>query len=118
MSHDIRYAGPMSAHSERRWATLGHVIPLLAMIFSVGTLGFVASLVLFLVYGGNGPFVRQHLWNSLKIQIWTAIFLLISLALMIVAVGYVTYPIVLVIAAWRHIVWAMRANRGEWVHAR
>ena len=119
MSWQTDYAAPsFSPAEERRFAVLGHLVPLAAMVLSVGFLGFVASLILFNMYGDRGPFVRQHLWNSVKIQIVTGVFLALSGVLMLVFVGYLTWVLVLAIAAWRHVVWAIRASRGEWVHAR
>jgi uncharacterized Tic20 family protein len=43
-------AAPLTPEQERSWATLSHVIPLVAMVLSAGTLGFVGSLVIYLMY--------------------------------------------------------------------
>lgn len=105
---------PMTAEQERTWATLAHVIPLVAMVLSAGTLGFVGSLVIYLMYKDRGPFVRQHAANSLNIQIITAIVLLISIPLMFVLVGFVTFAAAVVFAFVVHIIAATKANQGEW----
>ena len=39
---------------------VAHVVPLAATVLSAGTLGFVGSLVVFLLYKDRGPFVRQQ----------------------------------------------------------
>jgi hypothetical protein len=53
--------------------TLAHAIPLVAMVVSAGFLGFVASLVLYVMYKDRGPFARENAANSLNIQITTGI---------------------------------------------
>jgi uncharacterized Tic20 family protein len=107
-------AQPMTPDQERNWATLAHVVPLVAMVISAGTLGFVGSLVIYLLYRDRGPFGRQHAANSLNIQIITGIVLLISFPLMLLLVGFVTYFAALVFAFILHIIAAMKANQGEW----
>jgi uncharacterized Tic20 family protein len=111
------YAGgrpTVSPGEERTMGTLGHAIPLIAMVVSVGVLGFLASLVLWFVYRDKGPFVRAHVANSLNIQIMTGIVLLVSLPLMLLLVGFVTWGLAIVIAFVLHVGGAVRANRSEW----
>jgi len=105
---------PMTATQERNWATLAHVVPLVAMVVSAGTLGFVGSLVIYLMYKDRGPFVRASAANSLNVQIITGIVLLISIPLMFVLIGFVTFGAALVFAFVVHIIAASRANAGEW----
>ncbi|MGI8522573.1 MAG: DUF4870 domain-containing protein [Nocardioides sp.] len=105
---------PISPGEERTWGTLAHAIPLVAMVVSAGVLGFVGSLVIFLMYKDRGPFVRANAANSLNIQIITGIVLLISLPLMLVLVGFLTYGLALLFAFVLHLIGAVRANNGEW----
>lgn len=105
---------PMSPGEERTWATLSHVVPAAALALSAGTLGFVASLVVYLIYKDRGPFVRAHAANSLNVQIMTLIYLVISAVLFLVLIGFVLYPLVIVVAIVLHVVGALRANNGEW----
>jgi uncharacterized Tic20 family protein len=83
-------------------------------VLSAGTLGFVGSLVIYLMYKDRGPFVRQHAANSLNIQIITGIVLLVSFPLMLVLVGFLTYGLALLFAFIVHILAAVKANNGEW----
>ena len=92
---------------------LAHLAPAIALPLSAGTLGFVASLVVYLMYRDRGDFVRQHAANSLNVQIMTLILLAISGLLMFVLVGFLTYPLVVVIATVIHVIGAMKANNGE-----
>ncbi|GAA2123472.1 DUF4870 domain-containing protein [Nocardioides bigeumensis] len=105
---------PISPGQERTWGMISHVVPLVAMVLSAGTLGFVGSLVIFLIYKDKGPFVRAHAANSLNIQIVTGIILLISIPLMFVLVGFVTFGLALVVAFVLHLLGAIKANNGEW----
>lgn len=107
-------SGAVSPAEERTTGMLAHAIPLVAMVVSVGTLGFIASLVLYFVYKDKGAFVRENAANSLNIQITMGIVMLVSLPLMLVLVGFVTFLAAIVVAFVLHLVGAMKANRGEW----
>src|SRR6476469_7164866 len=111
-------AAPLTPEQERSWATLSHVIPLVAMVLSAGTLGFVGSLVIYLMYKDRGPFVRENAANSLNIQIITGIVLLISFPLMLVLVGFLTFALALVFAFVMHLTGALKVSRGEWLRPR
>ncbi len=106
-------AQPLSPAEERQWGMLSHAVPLAAMVLSAGTLGFVASLVLYLLYKDRGAFVRQHCANSLNVQIITGIGLIISVPLMFIGIGFLTYGAVLLFASIVHIVGAIKASNGE-----
>src|SRR3954467_11499764 len=106
--------GTVSPAEERTMGMLAHAIPLVAMVVRAGLLGFVASLVLYLMYKDRGPFARENSANSLNIQITTGIVLLVSLPLMLVLVGFLTWGLALVFAFVLHLVGALKANRGEW----
>lgn len=104
----------LSPGEERNLGAVAHGVPLVAMILSAGTLGFVASLVIYLIYKDRGPFVRAHAANSLNVQIITGIFLLISLPLMLVLIGFATFGLALVFAFVVHVIGLMKAYNGEW----
>jgi len=117
MSQPNPYAqpqSPISASQERTLGAVAHGVPLIAMVLSAGLLGFVGSLVIYLMYRDRGPFVRAHAANSLNVQIVTGIVLLISFPLMLVLIGFVTYPLALVFAFVLHVIGAIKANNGEW----
>ena len=105
---------PISPTEERTWGMLSHAIPAAAMVLTAGTLGFVASLVIYLVYRDRGPFVRAHSANSVNIQITAGIVMLISLPLMLVLVGFFTFAAAWVFALVLHVIGAIKANNGEW----
>lgn len=104
----------MSPDEERTWGTVVHAVPAAALVVSAGTLGFVASLVIYLLYKDRGPFVRQQAANSLNIQIMTLIGLVVSAVLMLLLIGFILYPAVIVVAVILHVVGAIKSSRGEW----
>jgi uncharacterized Tic20 family protein len=104
----------VSPSEERTMGMLAHAIPLVAMVLSAGALGFVASLILYLIYKDRGPFARENAANSLNVQITTGIVLLVSIPLMFVLVGFLTFAAALVVAFVLHLIGALKANRGEW----
>lgn len=111
------YLSPQPAltpEQERTWGMLAHLVPAAAMVLSAGTLGFVGSVVIFLLYKDRGEFVRSNARNSLNVQILTLILCLISLPLMLVLIGFLTYGLALLGALIIHIVGAVKASRGEW----
>ena len=104
----------LTPDEERTWGTVVHVVPAAALVLSAGTLGFVASLVIYLIYKDRGPFVRQQAANSLNIQITTLIGLVVSVALMLLLIGFILYPLVIAVAVGFHVVGALKSSRGEW----
>lgn len=104
----------VSPEQERNLGAVAHGAPLVAMVASAGLLGFVASLVVFLLYKDRGPFVRAHAANSLNVQITTAIVLVLSIPLMLLLVGFLTFGAALVAAFVLHLVGTVKAYQGQW----
>ncbi len=105
---------PMSPQEERTWGMATHGITLGAMIITSGILGFVAALVLYLMYRDRGAYIRAQTANALNIQITTVIGVVISFVLMFVLVGFVTIVLVGIYALVLHIIGMVKANNGEW----
>lgn len=105
---------PMVTDAQRRDGMLAHLWALAAMVFSVGVLGLVVSVVLLVLWMDRGPFVRQHAANAVNIQIITTLLLLFSGVWMFVLIGFLTYPLVVVWSFVLHVIAARKANRGEW----
>jgi uncharacterized Tic20 family protein len=113
-------SAPLSPDQERTWATATHVIAGVAMILSAGTLGFVAALVIYLVYKDKGPFVRQHAADAVNIQLnallWAVVIAVVGFVLLIVLVGFLIWAllaVVPIVAAVLHLVGAIKAYNGE-----
>lgn len=105
--------GVLTPEQQRSYGMLAHLAPAIALPLSAGTLGFVASLVVYLMYRDRGGFVRQHAANSLNVQIMTLIGLVISGLLMFVLIGFVTYPLICLVATVVHVIGAVKASNGE-----
>ncbi|WP_377643329.1 DUF4870 domain-containing protein [Oryzobacter terrae] len=109
---------PLNPNEERTWGMLSHVVGGAAMVLSGGFLGFVGSLVIYLMYKDRGPFVRAHAANSLNVQITAAIGFLVGWLLTITIIGAIIgIPILIAVFIWAvvvHIIGAVKANNGEW----
>ncbi len=113
-------AGPnaMSPQEERTWSMATHGITLGALVLSGGTLGFVAALVMYLLYRDRGPYIRANTANALNIQITTIIGVLVGFVLAITVVGLIiAIPLWIAVGIYAlvtHIIGIVKANNGEW----
>lgn len=114
MTQSYGNAPTIRASEERTIGMVAHIVPLVAMVLSAGTLGFVGSLVIYLIYRDKGPFVRQNAANSLNVQLTLLIALIASVVLMLVLVGFVTYPLAFAVAFVYHVIGISKANSGQW----
>ncbi|MFV0464085.1 MAG: DUF4870 domain-containing protein [Nostocoides sp.] len=105
---------PMTPADERTWAMLSHVVPAVCSVLSAGTVGFVGSLIIYLLYKDRGPFVRAAAASSLNIQLTAVVVMLVSLPLMLVLIGFVTFAVAAIAALVLNIIGAVRANEGQW----
>jgi uncharacterized Tic20 family protein len=83
------------------------------MILSAGTLGFVAALVIYLVYRDKGPFVRQHAADAVNIQLNALLWFIVSGILVLLLVGLLFLAIVPIWATALHVIGAIKAYNGE-----
>jgi uncharacterized protein len=101
---------PLPTDQERLWAMLSH---LLSFVAAYLFLGFVAPLVILLVFGQRSAFVRANAVESLNFNLSWLLYGIISVVLLIVGIGIfllialgIAYVILVVIAS-------IRANNGE-----
>ena len=103
---------------QRRRVGPSSTLATLLFILSAGTLGFVASLVIYLMYKDRGPFVRQNAANSLNIQIAMGIGVVISwimiLTIILSPIGVLGLIAVAIWGCVLHALAAVKANNGEW----
>jgi len=104
---------PLTPEQERTWATVTHAVAGGAMILSAGTLGFVAALVIYLVYKDKGPFVRQHAADAVNIQLNALLWFIVGGILVLVLVGFVVLAVVPIVATLLHVIGAIKAYNGE-----
>ena len=98
-------AAPMSDSDQRLWATLAHIGPIV--------IGFVAPLVIWLIYRERGHYVADQSKEALNFQITLAIAYIVSLFLMIIVIGFVTFAIAWIGSLVLMIMAAIAANKGE-----
>ncbi len=96
---------PLSDSEQRQWATIGHAGAIV--------IGFVAPLVVWLIYKGRGQFVEEQAKESLNFQILVAIGAFVSSILVGIGIGLVTLPLVLLANLIFCILAAVATNKGE-----
>jgi uncharacterized Tic20 family protein len=106
-----RPAGPpMSPDQERLWGMLAHLLSFVAAYLA---LGFVAPLVVLLVFGPRSAYVRAHAVESLNFNLSWLLYAIVGGILLIIGIGVlilialgIAYVVLIVIAS-------IRANNGE-----
>jgi uncharacterized protein len=106
-----RPAGPpLPPDQERLWGMLAHLLSFVAAYIA---LGFVAPLVVLLVFGPRSAYVRAHAVESLNFNLSWLLYALVSGILVIVGIGLlllialgIAYVVLVVIAS-------VRANNGQ-----
>ena len=100
---------PLRPEDERTWAVLVHVLPLLGP-------GFLAPLVVWLVFRGRGPFLEHHAKESLNFQLTALIAMVVGSLLTVVTFGAATLVLFGIGIAWLVlcILAAVAASRWEW----
>src|SRR5450830_1767603 len=96
---------PMSDSDQRLWATLAHIGPII--------IGFVAPLVIWLVYRERGQYVADQAKEALNFQITLTIAATVSAILMVALIGFVLLPIVAIGGLVLMIMAAIAANKGQ-----
>ena len=101
---------PLAPDQERLWAMLAH---LLSFVAAYLFLGFVAPLVVLLVFGPRSAYVRAHAVESLNFNLSWLLYGIAAVILIIVGIGILilialglAYLVLVVIAS-------VRANNGE-----
>ena len=95
---------------ERNWALAAHVGTFVAAWFAMG---FLAPLLVMLVKGKDSPFVRRHAVESLNFQITLLIYLVVSLVLALVLIGFVLLVVVGIFGLVVVILATVKAANGE-----
>ncbi|MBO0921102.1 DUF4870 domain-containing protein [Cellulomonas sp. zg-ZUI222] len=100
---------PLRPEDERTWAILVHLLPLLG-------LGFLAPLVVWLVFRGRGPFLEHHAKESLNFQLTVLIAVVSGVLLSVVLFGIPALLLGLAGVLWvvLEILAAVAASRWEW----
>jgi uncharacterized Tic20 family protein len=106
-----RPAGPpMSPDQERLWGMLAHLLSFVAAYLA---LGFVAPLVVLLVFGPRSAYVRAHAVESLNFNLSWLLYAIVGGILLIIGIGVlilialgIAYVVLVIIAS-------VQANNGQ-----
>ncbi|WP_203711698.1 DUF4870 domain-containing protein [Asanoa siamensis] len=98
---------------EKTWALIAHFGGALLSFISTGTLSWVAPLVALLVKGNTSPAVRAHAVAALNFQITWAVVAVIGWATACLAIGFIIFPIAMLIQIIFGIIAGVKANEGQ-----
>ena len=104
--------GPVSSPEERNWSMLLH-LSALAGLLSPFVGNWFAPLIVWLIYRAKSDMVDYHGKRALNFQISWTIYGLVSVLLMLIAIGFLVFPILGVVWLIYTIVAAVRASRGD-----
>ncbi len=117
-----QYAGPtpLTQSDDKLWASLAHFGGALGAFLGAGTAGWIAPLVIYLVFKDRGPFTRQEAKEALNFQLTVTIFVIglyiLGALLTVVVVGLLLFPaawIVGVLGIIFGIIGGVKVNNGE-----
>lgn len=111
-----RPAQSLTPDQERTWAVGTHVVTGAATVLSAGFLGFVAALVVYVMYRDRGPFVRHHAANAVNIQlnalVWVVLIAIVGV--LTLGIGWLLFAVIPVVMVVLHALGALAAGRGDW----
>ncbi|WP_146843833.1 DUF4870 domain-containing protein [Cellulomonas composti] len=97
---------PLRPDEEKTWAILGHLLPFVA--------GFLAPLVIWLVFKGRGQYLEDQSKESLNFQLTLLIAYVVGSILTIVLIGFLILIVAGIAALVLQIVAAVASSRFEW----
>ena len=101
---------PLPPDQERLWAMLSH---LLSFVAAYLFLGFVAPLIVMLVFGPRSAFVRAHAVESLNFNLSWLLYGIIAVILAFLLIGFVILIVLGIAYLVLVIVASVKANNGE-----
>ena len=101
---------PLPPDQERLWAMLSH---LLSFVAAYLFLGFVAPLIVLLVFGARSAFVRANAVESLNFNLSWLLYGVIAVILAFVLIGFVILIVLGIAYLALVIIASVKANNGE-----
>ena len=101
---------PLPPDQERLWAMLSH---LLSFVAAYLFLGFVAPLIVLLVFGPRSAFVRANAVESLNFNLSWLLYGIIGVILALVLIGFVILIVLGIAYVVLVIIASVKANNGE-----
>ncbi|MFU8946915.1 DUF4870 domain-containing protein [Mycetocola zhadangensis] len=118
------YAGqpgaPLTQADDKLWASLAHFGGALGAFLGAGTAGWIAPLVIYLVFKDRGPFTRQEAKEALNFQLTVTIFVvglyIVGTILAFILVGLLLYPVAWIVGVLGiifGIIGGVKVNSGQ-----
>ena len=101
---------PLPPDQERLWAMLAH---LLSFVAAYLFLGFVAPLIVLLVFGPRSAFVRANAVESLNFNLSWLLYAIVAGILVIIGIGLLILLALGIAYVFLVIIASVRANNGE-----
>jgi uncharacterized Tic20 family protein len=98
---------------DKTWALIAHFGGALGMLLGVGTGGWVAPLIAFLAKGNQSPVARAHAIAALNFQLLWSIIGIVGWLTACILIGFVIWPIALLIGLIFGILGGVKANEGQ-----
>jgi uncharacterized protein len=102
-----------ASSDDKMWVMVAHFGGAAGMFIGGGGGGWIAPLVALLVQGNKSPQVRAHAVAALNFQLVLSIIGVIGLALSCVLIGFVIWPIVMILGIVFGIIAGIKANDGQ-----
>lgn len=106
------YYGPMSSPDEQTWATLVHLSALSGLVTS-GLGSIVGPLIVWLLFRARSDMVDYHGKRALNFNISFFIYGVVAALSIIVLIGFVLFPVVVILWLIWTIMATVRASRGD-----
>ncbi|SFN90205.1 DUF4870 domain-containing protein [Mycetocola miduiensis] len=113
-------AAPLTQAEDKQWASFAHFGGALGAFLGAGTAGWIAPLIIYLVFKDRGPFTRQESKEALNFQLTVTIYVIglyiLGAILSIVLIGFLLWPlawIVGVLGVIFGIIGGVKVNNGE-----
>jgi uncharacterized Tic20 family protein len=113
-------AAPLTQAEDKQWASFAHFGGALGAFLGAGTAGWIAPLIIYLVFKDRGPFTRQESKEALNFQLTVTIYVIglyiLGAILTLVVVGLLLFPlawIVGVLGIIFGIIGGVKVNNGE-----
>ena len=101
---------PLPADQERLWAMLAHLLSFVAACIA---LGFIAPLVVLLVFGPRSAYVRAHAVESLNFNLSWLIYAIVGVVLIFLGIGILILLALGIAYVFLVIIASIRANNGQ-----
>ena len=97
---------PEADSDSRAWAVAAHLLPWVG-------LGFLGPLIIWLIKRDESPYVEEHAREALNFQISFLIYMLVSVLLMLVIIGFFLFIGIAIFGFVVMIIAAVKAANGE-----